>query len=125
MISTGDVKNILDGLKAAASAETKEKLAQVSAAYFEAVKENFELAEENERLRKELARKKAIEPINGEYFIQEKDGTLIGPVCPVCYEDNIIVLLESSSKGGAQCSKCASRYAGVRASIEGPRMRVG
>lgn len=125
MVTTGDVKNILEGLKAAASVETREKLAQVSAAYFEVVKENFDLAEENAQLRKELARKKAIEAISGEYFVQEKDGSLTGPVCPACYDDGIIVILETSSKGGAQCSKCKARFAGVRASVEGPRVRIG
>lgn len=125
MISTGDVKSILEGLKEAANAETRAKLAQVSAAYFEAISENFDLVEENKRLKEELARKKAIEVIGGEYFVQEKDGALTGPVCPACYEESIVVLLETSSKGGAQCSKCRSRYAGVRASIEGPRVRIG
>ena len=123
MISPSDVRGLLSGLEAAANAETRAKLAQVSAAYFEAVSENFELAEENRRLREELARKKAVEVVGGEYFVLEADGSKTGPVCPECYSGGITVVLESSSHGGAQCSKCGARYAGVRASVEGRQPR--
>lgn len=125
MLSPTDVKTILDGLKLAADVETKAKLAEVSAAYSQAVCENFDLVEENRKLREELARKKALEVIGGAAYVLEADGAKTGPVCPACYADGITVILESAAKGGAQCSKCKARYAGVRASIEGPRLRVG
>lgn len=126
MVSPADVKAIIDGLKMAADAETRAKLAEVSAAYSQAVYENFELAEENRKLREELARKKALETIGGAAYVLEAGGAKTGPVCPACYADGITVLLESAPRGGgAQCSKCKARYAGVRASVEGPRAHIG
>lgn len=125
MISPADFKAILDGLQDVASVETRAKLAQVSAAYAQAVCENFDLVEENRKLREELARKKALEVIGGAAYVLEANGAKTGPVCPACYADGITVILESAAKGGAQCSKCKARYAGVRASVEGPRLRVG
>lgn len=125
MISPADFKAVLDGLQDVASVETRAKLAQVSAAYAQAVCENFDLVEENRKLREELARKKALEVIGGAAYVLEADGAKTGPVCPACYADGITVILESAAKGGAQCSKCKARYAGVRASVEGPRLRVG
>lgn len=125
MLSPADVKATLDSLKGAASAEARAKLAEVSAAYFQAVSENFELAEENRKLREELTRKKALEVIGGAAYVLEADGAKTGPVCPACYAEGIVVILESASKGGAQCSKCGARYAGVRASVEGHRQRIG
>lgn len=67
----------------------------------------------------------ALETIGGASYVLEANGAKTGPVCPACYADGITVMLESAAKGGAQCSKCGARYAGVRASVEGPRMRVG
>lgn len=67
----------------------------------------------------------ALETIGAASYVLEADGSKTGPVCPECYRDGITVFLESASKGGAQCSKCGARYAGVRASVEGHRQRIG
>lgn len=81
--------------------------------------ENRELRRENAELRERLASRKRLERVGGAYFLLEDDGSKTGPVCPQCYEaDKIAVILERAN-GGASCSRCRTRYAGVEAFAEG------
>lgn len=86
--------------------------------------ENRALKRENDELKAELARKKALETYRGASYVLESDGTKTGPVCPACYNEGIVVLLERG-KGGARCARCNTRYPGVESEIEGCRQRIG
>lgn len=87
--------------------------------------ENESLREENAVLRRRLAAKKRLERDGGACYVLEDDGTKTGPVCPDCYgRDGIVMLLERFN-GGARCSRCKVRYAGVEPAVEGFRQRTG
>ena len=67
---------------------------------------------------------KRLERVGGSYYLPEDDGSKTGPVCPQCYEaDKIAVILERAN-GGASCSRCRTRYAGVEASAEGFKQHI-
>ena len=75
-------------------------------------------------LREQLAKRKKMERIGGACYILEDGGAKTGPICPQCYvEDGIAMLLERVN-GGASCSRCGTRYAGVASGIEGPSPMV-
>lgn len=86
--------------------------------------ENRRLREENMELSETLRRRKALEYHDGGYYVYHVDVE-VGPICPECFaEKGLTYRLETSSKG-AHCATCGKYYAGVKASIEGPRSRVG
>ena len=75
-------------------------------------------------LREKLAGRKKMERIGGACYILEDGGAKTGPICPQCYvEDGIAILLERVN-GGASCSRCGTRYAGVSSGIDVPRAMV-
>lgn len=86
--------------------------------------ENRELRRENAELRERLASRKRLERVGGAYFLLEDDGSKTGPVCPQCYEEDKIVVILERANGGASCSRCRARYAGVEASAEGFKQHI-
>lgn len=110
--------------KAVASAEDKMKLAEAAMALNQLASENKRLMDENDELRKKLAKKKALECRRGSYFVIGEDGEGIGPVCPKCYQESGLVYLLERVSGGAHCPVCKARYAGVKGSVEGKRQRL-
>lgn len=132
------IKDIFQALEVVLSAEDKEKLAQISQAYFETVDENFTLREENYKLNRQLIDKEIqIKELNDqleerqklqmkvndgipEYFLEREGGEEIGPVCPKCYkQDGATIILQTSSNNCAFCPNCKSSFTGVHAIIEG------
>ena len=104
--------------------DVKVELLELQKRALEIEAENMELVRENEELRRLLARKKAMETLNGASYILEPDGGKTGPVCPKCYNrDEVVSILEGVSNG-ARCAVCGARYPGVKASVAGPRQRV-
>ena len=86
--------------------------------------ENRELRRENAELRERLASRKRLERVGGAYFLLEDDGSKTGPVCPQCYEEDKIAVILERANGGASCSRCRTRYAGVEASAEGFKQHI-
>lgn len=87
--------------------------------------ENRTLRAENAGLRAQLASRKKMERFGGACFILEDDGSETGPICPACYERDGIVMLLERANGGANCSRCGTRYAGVEPAVEGFRQYIG
>ena len=135
------VQDLFHALEVVLSAEDKEKLAQISQAYFATVDENFTLREKNYELHQlligkdiqiselndklEERQKLILDTGNGkkvEYYLQINDEQKIGPVCPCCYKkDGSTVILASTSKDHAICSNCKAKFVGVDAIIEGKK----
>lgn len=68
-------------------------------------RENQQLASENESLRKELEKRKALEYIDGRYYVF-KGEEKIGPICYECYmKSGLLQMIE-----GGRCRHCYSRY---------------
>lgn len=106
-------------------AELRRRVADMECENFELRRRNAELADENARLRRELAARKRLERRGPAVFVLEDDGEETGPVCPQCHNgDGIVVLLERAT-GGARCSRCGTRYAGVDAPEYGRCPRIG
>lgn len=87
--------------------------------------ENRRLKAENAELRAKLVSRKKLERVGGACFILEDDGSKTGPVCPNCYEHDGIVMLLERANGGARCSRCNTRYAGIEPAVEGFKSHVG
>ena len=102
-----------------ASADDKMKLSEAAAALNQLESKNRELMVENSELRTKLARRKALEFRGGSYYIFDKNNNVVGPICPQCYQDKGLVFLLEKANGGAHCSVCKTRYAGVRHAVEG------
>ena len=124
-MSDGKIEALFHALEVSLTAKDKEKLAQISQAYFNVVNQNFELIEENHHLRTQLRDKEVqIKELNmalkerqklemeinkgiPEFFIKGKDGVKIGPVCQSCYnKDGSVVVLQTSSNNCAFCPRC-------------------
>lgn len=113
MLKSADVREMFDTVKNAVRAEDKAKVAEIAAAYFEAVSENFELREENARLRSLLAEKSKTRLVAGSLFIEDSNGELCGPICPACYENAGIVSLLGRVGADAHCGVCKARLHGT------------
>ena len=113
MLRTADVREMFDVVKNAVRAEDKVKVAEISAAYFEAVSENFELREENARLRNLLQEKARTKLIAGSLFIEDSNGDMCGPICPACYENAGVVSLLGRIGADAHCGACKARFHGT------------
>ena len=80
--------------------------------------------QQNEQLRTQLARRKALEYRDGSYYVVLDDGREAGPLCNECYQEKgFIYLLESSSRG-ARCSVCGRVYAGSKWAVDGHGQQV-
>lgn len=57
-----------------------------------------------------------LERIEASYYIIENDGSKTGPVCPYCYQrDVIVVLLTHYGRIWATCESCDRSYPDVAA----------
>ena len=110
--------------KTVVSADEKMKLAQAAIMLNDLALENKRLADENAELKKQLARKMALEYRDGSYYVYDSCGNLVGPICPRCYRDEGVINLLEKANGGARCSVCKTRYAGSKASVDGFRQRI-
>lgn len=108
-----------DAIKAVSSIDDRIKLMDALDALSELHMENNALKEENRMLREKLAARKRLERRGAEVYILEDDGTETGPICPQCYGADGIVMLLERANGGARCSRCKARYAGVDPAVEG------
>ena len=103
--------DIIEIAKGVTSAETKMRLYEAANALNSVTAENRTLMQKNEQLRKELARRKALEYRDGSYYVVLDDGEEAGPLCNECYQEKgFIYLLEKTSRG-ARCSVCGKVYA--------------
>lgn len=110
--------DIIEMAKEAASAEAKMRLFEAANALNSVTAENRKLMQKNEQLRKELARRKALEWRDGSYYVVQDDGKEAGPLCNECYQEKgFIYLLEKSSKG-ARCSVCGRVYAASKWAVK-------
>lgn len=100
--------------KTIASAEDKIRLSTAAMALNQLAEENSRLMKDNEHLRTELARRKALEYRDGSYYVVTSDGKEAGPLCPRCYQDEGFIYLLSQSRNGARCSVCGKTYAGSK-----------
>lgn len=108
----------------AAALDLRERVADLEDENRELRRRNAELADENERLRKKLAARKRLERRDGAVYLLEDDGTETGPICPQCYESDGVIMLLERANGGAACSRCRTRYAGVAPAVDGYRARI-
>lgn len=99
----GKVTDALDKTKAL---EVQKQLNDALIMMTSVISENLELTSENGRLKEELKQRKALEYIDGSYYLFV-DGEKDGPLCPKCYKEwEIIQRLD----GARRCPHCRSRY---------------
>lgn len=111
--------DILEIAKEAASADVKIRLFEAANALNSIVDENRRLMDENEGLRKELARRKALEFREGSYYVVTDDGSEVGPLCVECYQEKGNIYLLGKSRNGARCSVCGRVYVGSKWAVDG------
>lgn len=134
------ISSVFKSLELVLGDDDKQKLGQISNAYFRTVDENFQLREEVHTLKKQLADKdRQIRELNEQrserrkltfdskrlgYMIELDNGEVIGPVCPKCHKETASIVLLEETNGGAVCPNCKSRYPGVKASVEGYKQTI-
>lgn len=108
-----EFKVAIAALKRAARSEDLERISSVSAAYYEAVCENFELRDEVQRLRAEVARNARTSFVGGFLYVEDDEGDMCGPICPSCYMEGIVSVLGKTSSRGI-CGRCKASYYGAQ-----------
>lgn len=130
--------SLFQSIEPVLKAEEKKKLAILAGGYFEMADNNFTLREkifkleqtihekerEIEKLEDALTSKNALVHKPNGYYYQNPDVSLIGPICPDCYENKGFISLLSTSPRGAFCSACKTHYQGVQASVEGYKQSI-
>jgi len=104
----GDLKDIGMFLQKAGNADLYSKLIEIQEKAIEIMEKNRELKEENSKLLDALRIKNSLEFQDEVYWMKNKDGTLNGPYCPKCYDDEgkLLRLVSCPDPTYSQCLKC-------------------